>query len=302
MVHASTSILSAGRPRRIRTPRTVCRASKFASRCPTALSFIEWVGFRYCADKALRATAAAVYWRMLRRIDHQRLWMSARIERLHRDHPELPFRRARARPRASSRTARVSSFRTTRSSKGHDRFDRLPTPAERPFRPLHRDSCGFPSPSELFDRLGVLHWFRSDGAEGEGSNAKRYCVEKEALDLPTLALRVIDRRPAGVQDVFDLSVDDLHAIRRGRRLRPQLHREQRSAARSRRRRNQGSRPRRRGRALRESQLRGPHPSAGARGVSRVAAARGRVRARRQRRPRPRPASRSGPAATGSRSS
>jgi aconitate hydratase len=58
----------------------------------------------------------------------------------------------------------------------------------------------------------VLHWFRSDGAEGEGSNAKRYCVEKEALDLPTLALRVIDRRPAGVQDVFDLSVDDLHAF------------------------------------------------------------------------------------------
>jgi homoaconitase/3-isopropylmalate dehydratase large subunit len=80
---------------------------------PDGLSFIEWVGFRYCADKALRATAAAVYWRMLRRIDHQRLWMSARIERLHRDHPELP-RACRAQARASSRTARVS-FRTTRS-------------------------------------------------------------------------------------------------------------------------------------------------------------------------------------------
>src|SRR5919198_3152210 len=37
-------------------------------------------------------------------------------------------------------------------------------------------------------------------------------VTKEALDLPTFSLRVIDRRPAGIQDVFDLSVDDVHAF------------------------------------------------------------------------------------------
>jgi aconitase A len=32
---------------------------------PDGLSFVERVGFRYCVEKALRASAAAVYWRML---------------------------------------------------------------------------------------------------------------------------------------------------------------------------------------------------------------------------------------------
>ena len=30
---------------------------------PEGLSFVERVGFRYCVDNSLRASAAAVYWR-----------------------------------------------------------------------------------------------------------------------------------------------------------------------------------------------------------------------------------------------
>jgi len=44
---------------------------------PDGLSFVERVGFRYCMDKALRASAAAVYWRLVDQIHRQRLWMSA---------------------------------------------------------------------------------------------------------------------------------------------------------------------------------------------------------------------------------
>src|SRR5262249_59976887 len=39
------------------------------------LSFVERVGFRYCVDKALRASAAAVYRRTVDKIHQQRLWM-----------------------------------------------------------------------------------------------------------------------------------------------------------------------------------------------------------------------------------
>src|SRR5712692_2176372 len=63
---------------------------------PDGLSFVERVGFRYCIDKALRASAAAVYWRTVDRIHQQRLWMSDRLEALHHERPELSFHQARA--------------------------------------------------------------------------------------------------------------------------------------------------------------------------------------------------------------
>ena len=44
------------------------------------------------------------------------------------------------------------------------------------------------------------------------SLAKRYCIEKDANTLPTLALQVMERRPVGRRTVFDLAVNDLHAF------------------------------------------------------------------------------------------
>ncbi len=62
---------------------------------PDGLSFVERVGFRYCVDKCLRASAAAVYWRLIERIHRQRLWMSARLEEIHQENHTLSFARAR---------------------------------------------------------------------------------------------------------------------------------------------------------------------------------------------------------------
>ena len=47
---------------------------------------------------------------------------------------------------------------------------------------------------------------------GDGDGKKRYCVDKEAMTLPTFHLKLIDRRPAGVQEVFDITVDDVHSF------------------------------------------------------------------------------------------
>ena len=59
---------------------------------PDGLSFVTQVGFRYCVDKSLRASAAAVYWRTIDAINRQRLWMSARLTELHEERPG-PFDR-----------------------------------------------------------------------------------------------------------------------------------------------------------------------------------------------------------------
>src|SRR5439155_21221811 len=62
---------------------------------PDGLSFVTQVGFRYCVDKSLRASAAAVYWRTIDAISRQRSWMSARLAELHKERPALSFRAAR---------------------------------------------------------------------------------------------------------------------------------------------------------------------------------------------------------------
>ena len=63
---------------------------------PDGLSFVERIGYRYCIDKTLRASAAAVYWRMLANINRQRLWMSDRLERMSHYPTQRPFGRWRS--------------------------------------------------------------------------------------------------------------------------------------------------------------------------------------------------------------
>ncbi len=179
---------------------------------PDGLSFVERVGFRYCMDKALRASAAAVYWRLVDQIHQQRLWMSARLEELHQADYELSFSRARriAAVELMESEAVVSPHYAL--LEGHDRFSRLPQPTARKFQPLHRDSCDFPSPVELFSKIGAREWFAPLRSHADAETSKRYCIEKEARTLPTLALQVVGRRPAGRRAVFDLAVNDQHAF------------------------------------------------------------------------------------------
>src|SRR5437868_5393816 len=98
---------------------------------------------------------------------------------------------------------------------GSDRFSRLPQLTTRKFQPLHRDSCDFPSPVELFSKIGAREWFAPLRARADAETSKRYCIEKEARTLPTLALQVVERRPAGRRAVFDLAVNDLHTFVEG---------------------------------------------------------------------------------------
>jgi aconitase A len=183
---------------------------------PDGLSFVERVGFRYCMDKALRASAAAVYWRLVDQIHRQRLWMSARLTELHQADNKLSFSRTRKRAAVElmEREPVVSPHYAL--LEGHDRFSRLPQPATRKFQPLHRDACDFPSPVALFNQIGVREWFAPLNSRADADSTKRYCVEKEALALPTLSLQVVERRSVGKRAVFDLAVNDLHAFVAGR--------------------------------------------------------------------------------------
>jgi aconitase A len=176
------------------------------------LSFVERVGYRYCVDKMLRASAAAVYWRTVHKINQQRLWMSACLAGLHKEQPQLSFNQARAMAATALQQRETPVFPHYSLLVGHDRFTRLPQPTDRKFRPLHRESCDFPSPIELFKQLGVRDWFARLLPRVGGNQTKRYCVDKDALTLPTFALTVAERRAAGKREVFDIAVPELQAF------------------------------------------------------------------------------------------
>jgi aconitase A len=181
---------------------------------PDGLSFVERIGYRYCMDKTLRASAAAVYWRTVATINSQRLWMADRLERMYRYPSQRPFARWRSVAAAELAEIETPIFPHYSLLEGHDRFSRLPAATARSFRPLHRDSCEFPAPAALFEQLGVSHWF---GATRRQSldQAKRYCLDKQSMTLPALSMRIIDRRPAGRRQVFDIAVPEIQAFLAG---------------------------------------------------------------------------------------
>jgi len=187
---------------------------------PEGLTFIERVGFRYCSDKALRASAAAVYWRTIDHINRQRLWMADRLEELHRTSYSFTFRQARHPAAAELIKRQTPVLDRDCQFEGPDRCDGLPPIEVRRFQPLHRENLGFPSPAQLFREMGVRDWFAPPsgndsavaGDTDASSHAKRYCITQDSLTLPAFSLRVIDRRPVGKRPVFDLAVNDLQAF------------------------------------------------------------------------------------------
>jgi hypothetical protein len=144
--------------------------------------------------------------------------MASRLRTLHQEEPKLPFPKARQALAVSllgheseeSLPPVVSPHYAL--LEGHDRFSRLPDANSHRFKPLHRESCDFPSPLKLFEELGVTDWFANNQEKGGTTQGKNYSVDKEATTLPTLSLEVVDKREAGPRRVYDLAVDDLHAF------------------------------------------------------------------------------------------
>src|SRR5207244_10965218 len=60
--------------------------------------------------------------------------------------------------------------------------------------------------------IGAREWFAPLCSRAETPSEKRYCVEKEAMALPTMTLELLERRPAGTRQVFDLSVEGVHSF------------------------------------------------------------------------------------------
>ncbi|HUH94186.1 MAG TPA: aconitase family protein, partial [Casimicrobiaceae bacterium] len=179
---------------------------------PEGLSFVERVGYRYCFDKLLRASAAAVYWRTIDTINRQRLWMVDRIEALHQNY-DFAFPQTRRIAAAELMTLEPVLAPHHALLEAHTGYYELPRIAGRKWFAASQRGTDFPSPARLLREIGAREWFgRLQSADSGEAPTHRYCLDKEALTLPALSLKVIDVREVGVRRVFDIAVSELHAF------------------------------------------------------------------------------------------
>jgi glycine cleavage system protein P-like pyridoxal-binding family/intein/homing endonuclease len=199
-----------------------------------SLKFVERVGFRYCAHKTARLSAAAAYWRMKRTIDAQRVEVATRAL------TKVGSRVVRMGPTSVWAAAVDGAFQEVASEEfvlspyyvsfaGTKRVSRqvLQDAIERPMKqaPKRRTNrrvlvassgrggvaTGVLGLKDFFGEIGALSWFNKHTPRGK-SYKVTYAVSQDAVVEPTFHLGVVDVRPVGAREVHDLTVDDLHSF------------------------------------------------------------------------------------------
>jgi hypothetical protein len=198
------------------------------------LAFAERVGFRYCAHKTARLSAATAYWRMKRNVNAQRVDVAKRAlakamvlpsrigpkgvwaDAVAGAFQEVASAGAILSPYYASfaGTKRVSKQVLIKAVEGQKTSD--PTLRRTNRRILAAavgrggDKTGVAGLKDFLHEIGALAWFNK---HSQGASYKvTYAVSQDAVVEPTFHLAVVDVRAVGERDVYDLTVDDLHSF------------------------------------------------------------------------------------------
>ncbi|CAN5696138.1 hypothetical protein BH11MYX3_BH11MYX3_23490 [soil metagenome] len=201
-----------------------------------SLAFAERVGFRYCAHKTLRLSAAAAFWRMKRTVNSQRVDVAKRAlatvasmqfipagpkpvwagavagayQEVSSGGPILsPYYASFAGTRRVPRQVLINTIEGQKATEpGLRRTNRRVLAGA-----VGRGGAktGVPALKDFLAEIGAAAWFNKHTPRG-ASYKVTYAAPEEAVVESTFHLGVIDVRPAGDQVVYDLTVDELHSF------------------------------------------------------------------------------------------
>jgi hypothetical protein len=201
-----------------------------------SLAFAEKIGFRYCAHKSARLSAAAAFWRMKRTIHTQRVEVATRAiakvraagvahagpkkvwatavagayQEVASQQPVLsPYYASFAGTKQVSKQVLVNAIEGQKDDKIAVRVTNRRVLAA----PVGRGgvNTGVPGVKEFFTEIGALAWFNKHTPQGSPYKVT-YAVSQEAEVEPTFSLAVKDVRPVGEREVYDITVDELHSF------------------------------------------------------------------------------------------
>jgi intein/homing endonuclease len=194
--------------------------------------FHEKIGFRYCCHKSQRLEAGASYKRLRDGVTRQHNWLVQRVDELtqfskiKKEFPNKIVHTKKAIQDAIKDLNKTEALLHEYAIPStHDINDHLVKGTSfGKFR-----GKGFPNAEEYLKDIGALDWFLQDELvkteelselplcedtliEDLTNLNVSYGVNRRSEGLPTMNLRVIDIRPAGVHPVYDIQVDDTHTF------------------------------------------------------------------------------------------
>ena len=190
--------------------------------------FHEKIGFRYCCHKSQRLEAGASYKRLRDGVTRQHNWLVDRVDeisqfsKIKKEFPNKIVHTKKAIEKAVKElTEKEALLHEYAIPSTHDITDHLVKGTKfGNFR-----GKGFPNAEEYLKDIGALDWFLQEepvkleinepfgeSPPCEDSTPVSYGVGRKCKGLPTMNLRVIDIRPAGVHPVYDIQVDETHTF------------------------------------------------------------------------------------------
>ena len=197
--------------------------------------FSEKIGFRYCCHKSQRLEAGVSYKRLRNEVTRQHDWLTNRVNEItnfmdsKKENPlkNVPTKKAleQAVKELKEKEPLIHEYAIPST---HDITDHLIKGTK--FGKF--TSKSFPTAEEYLREIGAIDWFSKDldykknikevedfeeldldlDKEEIDINSSRYGVERVKEGLPTMELKVIDIRPAGMHKVYDIQVDEVHSF------------------------------------------------------------------------------------------
>ncbi len=200
------------------------------------LAFAERVGFRYCAHKTARLSAAAAYWRMKQTVNAQRIEVAERalarvatrpfvgkgptavwsraVDGAYQDVSRecvvlSPYYASFAGTKRVSKQVLVNAIEGQKAAEpGARRTNRR---VVAPATGRGGATTGVPALKDFLSEIGASTWFNKHTPRG-GSYKVTYAATRNAIVEPTFHLGVLDVRPAGEKVVYDLTVEGVHSF------------------------------------------------------------------------------------------
>jgi intein/homing endonuclease len=192
------------------------------------IPFHDLIGFRYCCHKSQRLEAGVSYKRLRNEVTRQHNWLVAKVDELtnfsqiKKEFPDKIVPTKKAIEQALLELNKLEPLiHPYAIPSTHDITDHLIKGTK--FGKF--TSKSFPTAEEYLKDIGALEWFNNDeniikkealDEEEEELeqqiNKTNYGVNRECEGLPTMNLKVIDIRPAGVHPVYDIQVDETHSF------------------------------------------------------------------------------------------
>ena len=200
------------------------------------IPFHDKIGFRYCCHKSQRLEAGISYKRLKNEVARQHNWLVNRVDeitnfkKIKSEYPNKIVPTKKAIEQATNELKLVEPLiHSYAIPSTHDISDHL-----------IKGTCfgkftskSFPTAEEYLREICALDWFLvkddkkqiidedllhdgeelfDDGNKECDINNNCYGVNRECEGLPTMNLKVIDIRPAGMHPVYDIQVDNTHSF------------------------------------------------------------------------------------------